>query len=742
MKNRKYIKFAISALAFCGLCAWTNTNNIYADTSYKVSNSINATLTDEGVLTVSGTGQMPSYSEISAPWATDYYMIKKIVIDEGITNVGTMAFSECYNLKEVTLASTVTSIDYAAFAETGLEKINGGNNVTKYGDYSFERTDFTEFTFSQKTSEIGNYIFYDCGDLKTINIPSSTKKIGVVAYGAGNLTDINVDAANANFKSENSILFNKDKTEILAYPAGKVGVNYSVPSTVKIIKDYCFNNVRYLEKITIPSSVTAIGDGAFYKMKALKTATIPSSVKEIGDFALEGCEALETLYYYAATEQTPYRMCMDCKELKTAIFRNDNIKTLYLRTFMNCSKLSNVTLPAKLEEINVYAFKDCKNLSTISYPSTMRYIEAGAFEGSNVKEYPENLKKTDDGSYVQLGNLKFKGKYNYDKAYEVLKLVNEERAKKGLSPLKMDRELLEAAMLRAAETSVLFDHQRPDGTDCFSACSKIYGENIACGQSTPSSAMDSWMNSSGHRANILAERYTSIGIGCFSQGGMLYWTQCFGTNEPATFTKPANKNVSLSINVETKYLKQDAFQFRSNYSFEAGKTFTLEPRIINSGFEWFVCELNPESFNWKSSNSDIASVSAKGVVTCKKNGTVTITGTLKCAPYTKLTIKGKVTGEKYVPGKAKIKYAKNSKKKTIKIAISKTKNAKSYTIQYATNSKFKGARKITIKAKKTKTTTVSIKNLNKKKTYYIRVKAVNGDIQGSWSKVKKVKVKK
>lgn len=107
----------------------------------------------------------------------------------------------------------------------------------------------------------------------------------------------------------------------------------------------------------------------------------------------------------------------------------------------------------------------------------------------------------------------------YDYSYQVLHRVNQERKKKGAEPLVMDKGLLNAAMLRASECTVIFNHYRPNGELCFTICDKIYGENIAYGQSSPAKVMDS----SGHKANILNPAYQSIGIGCIQYKGNLYW---------------------------------------------------------------------------------------------------------------------------------------------------------------------------------------------------------------------------
>lgn len=119
-------------------------------------------------------------------------------------------------------------------------------------------------------------------------------------------------------------------------------------------------------------------------------------------------------------------------------------------------------------------------------------------------------------------------------ANEVVRLVNEERAKAGLPALTVDRGAASAAQVRAKEIERAFSHTRPDGSSFNSALTEAgvnfsgAGENIAYGQNSPEKVMEGWMNSSGHRANILNSSYTSIGVGHYQNAsGVNYWTQLF-----------------------------------------------------------------------------------------------------------------------------------------------------------------------------------------------------------------------
>lgn len=116
----------------------------------------------------------------------------------------------------------------------------------------------------------------------------------------------------------------------------------------------------------------------------------------------------------------------------------------------------------------------------------------------------------------------------------VASLVNAARQDAGLSELELDADLCAAAQARAQEIAQSFSHTRPDGSSCFTILEEFgvsyraAGENIAMGQRTPEEVMDGWMNSSGHRANILNGTFTSIGVGYYVDGaGAAHWVQIF-----------------------------------------------------------------------------------------------------------------------------------------------------------------------------------------------------------------------
>lgn len=118
-------------------------------------------------------------------------------------------------------------------------------------------------------------------------------------------------------------------------------------------------------------------------------------------------------------------------------------------------------------------------------------------------------------------------------ASEILGLVNQERSNAGLGELKLSKELNAAANVRAKELVESFSHIRPDGRDCYTVLTDAgimyssVGENIAMDFSSAKKVMEAWMNSDGHRANIMSDNYTDMGVGYYQKGNHTYWVQIF-----------------------------------------------------------------------------------------------------------------------------------------------------------------------------------------------------------------------
>lgn len=464
-----------------------------------------------------------------------------------------------------------------------------------------------------------------------------------------------------------------------------------VEEGITYLGDFAFYNCENMTKVTLPSTVKKIGEGAFW-YSGIEELTIPDSVTSVGQLVFGECPNLTTVKFGTGLKSTSEFMFAGCQNL-VSVNLGTKVQTLAEYTFVDCYSLEKLTIPKSVTLIEDYA---------IPY-----YVEL-TIKNSNLQPFGY------DG-YKCAEPVKISGKRDYAAAYKVLELVNKQRTKKGLSKLKMDKSLLETAMLRSAETAVCFSHTRPNGSTCFSANDLMMAENIAAGQTSATEVMTSWMNSSGHKANILDSSSTSIGIGCFIHNGVYYWVQCFGQNSPSSFTKPSNKTVKSKV-----YLSMEGFNdvgtvsSGSSYDYtykpyislnstkiKAGKTTKASFVLPNVGFSYFEAIIVPESVKW-SSDSKKATVSSSGVVKGYASGTPKITGKLTYYKASKkVTVTGSITatvskGKYKVTGSSTAAYVSpSSASATSAKVLSKVKiSGRIYKVTYINSSAFKNTKKL------------------------------------------------
>ncbi|MBR5957363.1 MAG: leucine-rich repeat protein [Salinivirgaceae bacterium] len=187
----------------------------------------------------------------------------------------------------------VTSIGYSAFEDCGkLTSITISNSVKIIGSRAFYKCGkLSSITIPEQITTIGVSAFYACDELTSITIPKSVSEIEIWAFEeCDKLTDINVDSDNMCYSSENGVLFNKDKTEIIRYPGGKAG-SYTIPDGVTSIGISAFGSCRELTSIIISNTVMSIGNYAFDNSN-ITSIIIPNSVTKIGSDAFRYCGKL------------------------------------------------------------------------------------------------------------------------------------------------------------------------------------------------------------------------------------------------------------------------------------------------------------------------------------------------------------------------------------------------------------------------------------------------------------------
>ena len=288
------------------------------------------TLNDEGKLTISGTGAMTNWSgaEDDEPSWTPYRSsITWAELEDGVTGIGSRAFQHCNNMTAVTIPNSVTSI--------------------------------------------GDYAFYGCSALSFIDeFDSNFESFGLHVFaGCSSLTAIDMDAANPNYSSENGVLFNKAKTRVIQYPAGKEDVSYGIPATVTVVGSEAFLNARKLTNIVIPDGVQTIKNGAFFGCSGLLFVTIPKSVTTIEENAFVGCNKLTS--FMVETTNTKY-----CSK-EDVLFSKDKKKLIQ---YPAGNKNTSYLIPDGTTHVGNYAFNQCKDLTSIIIPKTVTNIGWNAFQ--------------------------------------------------------------------------------------------------------------------------------------------------------------------------------------------------------------------------------------------------------------------------------------------------------------------------------------------------------------------------
>ena len=318
-------------------------------------------LDDNGTLTISGSGKIEDCrSDIDQPWYSNRSDITSVVIEPGVTSIGSQAFYECSNLTSITIPSGLTSIGEQAFGNcTGLTSITIPSGFISIGDYAFWNcTGLTSITIQNGVTSIGTGAFWNCTGLTSITIPSSVTSIGVnVFYNCTGLTDITVDSSNPSYCSESGVLFNKDKTTLIYYPLGKNG-SYTIPDGVTAIGDYAFYYCSGLTSVTIPSSVTSIGESAFRHCTGLTSITIPNSVTSIVNLAFWDCDSLTIVYIPSGVNFVPDEsgltgdfISQTAAKITYTVDSSNNVKI----TDISLSSGNTVDIPATIDGKTVIA---------------------------------------------------------------------------------------------------------------------------------------------------------------------------------------------------------------------------------------------------------------------------------------------------------------------------------------------------------------------------------------------------
>ena len=280
-----------------------------------------------------------------------------------------------------TIPNSVTSIGGAFLGCTGLTSITIPNSVTYIGGYAFGGcTGLTSITIPNSVTSIGSRAFSGCTGLTSITIPNSVTTIGWSAFqNCTSLISIDVNSGNLHYASIDGVLYNKEQTTLICFPAGKQG-NFTIPNIVTIIDDAAFQGCTGLLSITIPNSVTSIDYEVFKNCTGLTSVTIPNSVTSIRSRAFEGCTSLTSITIPNSVSDISGYVFKDCTSL-TSITIPNSITDIYYATFQGCTNLTSITIPNSVTSIAQSAFQGCTGLTSITIPNSVTYIGGNAFGG-------------------------------------------------------------------------------------------------------------------------------------------------------------------------------------------------------------------------------------------------------------------------------------------------------------------------------------------------------------------------
>ncbi len=417
MKRKNVFAAVITAIAvltayLCSMCVFAEdipqNSGAAGNFSWKIEN---------GTLFISGHGDMPDYGPVTPPWDDLHDTITAVIVEEGITrigsnsfsgfanladvklpeslkSIGSMAFSSCSSLSDITIPDGCSDIG-GAFAYSGLKSIKLPKSLTEIGGATFrECVKLESIVIPENVTSIGTMAFMGDNSLKSIVIPESVKKVGTAAFcSCPKLSDISFPDGleYVGMSGFYDTKWYRDHADGMIY-IGKVAYNWKgdmpentvidiKPGTVSVSYG-CFSGCENLVGVTIPEGVVDIGWDAFSGCKNLKSIILPKTVEFIGPWAFKNCTGL------------------------SEVILSENLKELYYGVFAGCTSLTGITLPGGVTSIPPYTFDGCTNLSDIRTGGNIESVGNDAFKDTAwYNSQPDGVVYFDRAAYGWKGDM-------------------------------------------------------------------------------------------------------------------------------------------------------------------------------------------------------------------------------------------------------------------------------------------------------------------------------------------------
>ncbi len=646
-------------------------------------------------------------------------------IPNSVTSIGNCAFLGCENLKSITIHDSVTSIGDGAFYDCkSLTSIKIPGAVRSIGSSMFYGcSSLTGITIPDGVTNIAFWAFCNCENLTSITIPDSVTSISDSAFnGCNSLTNINVDSNNDYYSSQDGILFNKRKTQLLRYPAGKTKTSYTIPNSVTSIGDAAFNVCENLTSITIPDSVTSIGYGAFSYCKSLTSITIPDSVTNIEGSTFCGCSSLTGITLPDSVIDIGEYAFEDCKNLKS-ITIPDSVKIIGYAAFDDCLSLASITIPTSVKSIDDGAFCGCKSLKTVYYRGNKSNKSNMVISSAN-----SGLQQATWYYNSCIGSAKHTYSNNCDTSCNV---CNAKRTIKHTYTNACDT----SCNVCKATRTITHAYKTTTTKATLTKNGSIVKKCAVCGKVASSTAI----------------RYAKT----FKLSTTAYTYNGAVRTPSVTVKDSAGKTLKKNTDYTVTYAsgRKNAGTYKvvvkmiGKYSGTKVLAFKINPAKISS----YKLSATAYTYDGKAKTPSVTVKNAGGAkLTKNAHYTVAYSSGRKNVGIYKVIVKGKgnYTGTKTLyfkinPPKTAVYKLASGKKSIVVALVKRSSQVNGYQIQYSTSKTFSKATTKTIP--NYKTTKYTLKNLSAKKIYYVRVrtyKKVGKTIYYSgWSAYKYVKTK-
>ena len=360
------------------------------------------TLDDQGTLTVSGTGPIPSYDYRSTPWYDYRNQVTAVIIENGVTTIGSNAFFNMPQISSLTIPNSVTQIgDTAFYYSRNLAELSLPDGITAIGYEAFTGSAFfdnadnweddvlycgkyllsvqdsvTALSIKSGTLCVADRALNDA-QVKELSIPASLRNIGKGNLAARRLSSLTVDRFNSVYFLESDILYSRSDMSVLRCLTSASG-SIVIPDGVVSIAPSAFAYCQQITSVTIPDSVTQIGDSAFSQCTSLTSVVIPDGVTALESSVFSGCTKLTAVTIPDSVTALGSYAFSSCESL-TSVTIPGSVTSIGRSAFSSCKSLSSVTIPGSVTEIADYTFNNCTGLTSITIPGSVTKIGDQAF---------------------------------------------------------------------------------------------------------------------------------------------------------------------------------------------------------------------------------------------------------------------------------------------------------------------------------------------------------------------------